>query len=324
MTSDWRAGISYLGGTQNTEIKEIEKLAKLVTTQVADIHSSTGTQGRRPQHAKGLAVTSAAQFIVAQDLAHDLRVGFLVPGAAYSCSVRFSNAGALVVADKEKDLRGCAIKLKIDNSKNHDFLMTNAEIHHAKNAIEAMWASYTLYQPGVLNKVRGILRLIFKFGLPTARRIVGTLSRQVKRPVESLATEFFWSRAPYRFGSVVVKFRLSPDASIESVSGHCSDLTAELSQRVLKAPVTFGFEIQRYVNEASTPLEDSTQSWPTPFERIGTLVIAQGTNMCEFDPIEKLAFNPWTVSSHDFEPLGNMNRARRHVYAASVIARNKS
>jgi hypothetical protein len=184
-------------------------------------------------------------------------------------------------------------------------------------------ASYSLYKPGALKKLLGILKLAYKFGPTTAFRIVGTLSSQVKRPVESLATESYWSRSPYRFGSVVAKFRLAPDQKPAQVKVNCSDLTEELCQRAIRGAITFGFEIQRYADETRTPLEDSTQGWSTPFERIGTLVIDQGANLREFESVEALVFNPWTVSSEDFEPLGNMNRARKHVYAASASARRK-
>jgi hypothetical protein len=190
--------------------------------------------------------------------------------------------------------------------------MTNAELHHAKTAIEAMGSSYCLYRFGALNKLTGILKLIAKFGPVTALRIVTTLSSQVKRPIESLATETYWSRAPYRFGSIVGKFRLCPDQNSTHIEVNCSDLSEELSQRARRGPITFGFEIQRYKDEVSTP-----------FERVGTLEISQVAALPAFESVEALVFNPWTVSSDDFEPLGNLNRARKHVYAASVSARRK-
>ncbi len=310
-----------MGGTEAAELLEVQALARLVKTQVGEIKNDTGREGLRPQHAKHLAVTRAAQFVVAQGLPHDLQVGFLIPGASYVCSVRFSNAGAMILADSEKDLRGCALKVTVADGKMHDFLMTNAEIHHAKTAVEAMWASYGLYRPGKLKKLRGIIALALKFGPATALRIVGTLSVQVKRPIESLATESYWSRSPYRFGSVVGKFRLAPDRQPSPVAANCNDLTEELCQKITQAPISFGFEIQRYADEATTPLEDSTQAWSTAFERVATLTIPQGANLREFEAVEALVFNPWTVSGEDFEPLGNMNRARRQVYAASAAAR---
>jgi hypothetical protein len=113
MTSNWKKGIRYLGGTQDAELREIQALAKLVTAQVGELRNETGKTGLRPQHAKGLAVTRGARFVVAQDLPLNLNVGFLIPEANYGCAIRFSNAGAWVVADKEKDLRGCALKLSL-------------------------------------------------------------------------------------------------------------------------------------------------------------------------------------------------------------------
>jgi hypothetical protein len=68
MASDWKLGIKYLGGTPEAELKEIHALTKLVTAQVGDIRGDTGKAGRRPQHAKGLAVNHATRTYVGAHL----------------------------------------------------------------------------------------------------------------------------------------------------------------------------------------------------------------------------------------------------------------
>lgn len=47
-----------------------------------------------------------------------------------------------MVVDKKGDLRGCAVRIKIGNDNSHNFLMTKTEHHHAKDAVEAIWASF--------------------------------------------------------------------------------------------------------------------------------------------------------------------------------------
>jgi hypothetical protein len=319
---DWMSGVRYIGGSQLQEDKAIQDLAGLVYKQVSEISHLTGQPKRRPQHAKPLAATKQARFLVSSGIAEDLRVGFLRPGSDYPCTIRFSNAGALIAADDEKDLRGMAVKVMVSEQVCHDLLMTNAEVHHAKTAIEAMWTSYLLYSPGLANKVRGILALIRKFGFTATKRIISTLSSQIGRPVASLATESFWSRSPYRIGSEAVRFVMRPMANAEGSATAAWDLAEELRNRLQSGAVRYRFEVQRYIDEQRTPLEDSTQPWLSPFEEVGYLVIDRDAELQDVATSDALTFNPWSVSSNDFEPLGNMNRARRHVYPSSVRARS--
>lgn len=318
---DWRKGIVFIGGSEASEGKIIEELGTLVSRQVREIQGHTGEAPRRPQHAKTLATTSNARFVVCSDLSEDLRVGFLVPDASYPATLRFSNAGALIVNDREADLRGLAAKIRVDKHVEHDFLGTNAEIHHAKNAFEAMWASYYLYKSGLVAKVLGIGRLMLKVGFQSGQRIIKTLNYQVNRPVISLATETFWSRSPYRFGQVVGRFRIGAVQAPEPLGAETDSLGVDLAKRCEGRAVEYILELQRYHDEATTPLEDSTLAWSTPFERIGTFRIEKGTSLQNFTDVEPLQFSPWNISSEEFEPLGNMNRARKLVYQASQRAR---
>jgi len=319
---DWKDGIAYLGGSEAAEAKILQNLGDLVGRQVAQIRAATDGVPRRPQHAKTLAATDRARFTVAADLADDLRRGFLVPGAVYRATLRFSNAGALVTDDRNPDLRGLAARVHVDDPTVHDFLGTNAERHHARNAYEALWASYCLYRPGAGAKAAGILRLMTKVGLPGALRIVGTLAAQLKRPVVSLATDTFWSRSPYRFGLVVGRFRLRALGPAEALAPSFDDLGDELALRLAAGPVDYALELQRYQDEARTPLEDSTVAWPTGFEPLGIFRLDQGTSLADRSSVEPLGFSPWNVAGPDFEPLGNMNRARKLVYRASQKARS--
>lgn len=319
--TDWRDGIVYLGGSEAAEARIIDDLSNLVRTQVREIELHTGQKRKRPQHAKTLATTTQARFLVASDLADDMRVGFLVPGASYPTTLRFSNAGALVVGDRESDLRGFAAKVHVTDAVVHDFLCTNAEIHHAKNAYEAMWASYCLYRPGLASKLSGIGALVARVGLKSALRIIRTLSGQIKRPVVSLATETFWSRSPYRFGAVVGRYRIRSVLPPQVLAPPHDSLGEELSARSGNDAIEYALELQRYVDEATTPLEDSTIAWTTPFEMIGRFVIDRGTRLLDLDGVETVSFSPWNVGGAEFEPIGNMNRARRMVYKASQHAR---
>src|SRR5947207_1297760 len=177
--SDWKDGLVYLGGSESAEARKIKELSDLVGRQVKEIEASIGQKRRRPQHAKTLATTTNAKFVVSNELSEDLNVGFLVPCATYPATLRFSNAGALITSDRENDLRWFAAKVHIGSETAHDFLCTNAELHHAKNAYEAVWTSYCLYRPGVLAKIFGIIGLMTKVGIKSGLRILETLSTQI-------------------------------------------------------------------------------------------------------------------------------------------------
>ena len=68
------------------------------------------------------------------DLPPDLRVGFAQPGAAYPAAVRFCNAAGTVRPDREPDLRGVALRVTVSPDEQHDLLMTNSPVSHARDA----------------------------------------------------------------------------------------------------------------------------------------------------------------------------------------------
>jgi hypothetical protein len=80
----------------------------------------------------------------------------------------------------------------------------------------------------------------------------------------------------------------------------------------------FDFLVQLQTDPHRMPIEDASDLWPekySPFRRVATIhVPAQ-----EFDSPEQmsfdrnLSFNPWHCIA-DYRPLGNQNRARRHIY----------
>jgi hypothetical protein len=90
------------------------------------------------------------------------------------------------------------------------------------------------------------------------------------------------------------------------------------------APVQFALHVRKYVSEQPTPVEDGAVEWKesdSPWLPVATLTIPV-QNVLDFvgqparDRVDALAFNPWHAPA-EFRPLGNLNRARRPVYAAS-------
>jgi hypothetical protein len=73
------------------------------------------------------------------------------------------------------------------------------------------------------------------------------------------------------------------------------------------------------------PLEDATAEWrerDSPFMHVARIVIPrQDVDAPGRDTqCEQMAFNPWHCLA-EHRPLGNMNRARREIYAAMAKLR---
>jgi len=337
--TDWQSAIKFLGGSEEKENALIAEMAKEVREIVESLRDSNGGVRGRAQHARASAGIKNAEFRVLPGIPEDLRVGFLKPDASYRAVLRFSNASGLINrADSEKDLRGVAIKLNPPEGDEHDFLMTNAEEHHARDAFEAMATSVAFSTDGALRQLidaddariqklvqtlDGFRELARRVGKIDATLIILRLSRQMKTPVESLATETYWSRAPLRIGGVVVKYLLRPATQKVTPEESEKNLGDELKRRLERGEVRFNFEVQRYVDEDDTPLEDARKRWKSRPERIAELVIPRQTLADDKVFFESLEFTPWHVNTGDFQPIGSMNRARRLVYPSAVSARKQ-
>lgn len=327
----------YLGGSKEAEDEMIRRQFAPAINRIQRDIRRTGGQGNftRAQHGTLIAATKNARFEVSPDVPGDLQVGIFRPGRQYAAHVRFSNASSIEQGDSVPDLRGAAVRVIDDDGKPHDFLMTNAPFSHARDARQFMViasAAVRVGRPAALWKVRawrmaaGLVRVARRLGVKEAMRVLRTTRAQTSRPVASLATQRYWSRAPFAFGAVAVKLMLDPLAVADE--GASPDLREELVSRLRAGDVRFDFKVQRYVDAASTPIEDATVEWKeeiAPFVTIARLIIPRQ----ELDPaseadIEGYAFNPWNGASAEFRPLGSMNRARQVVYSASAKMRGGS
>jgi hypothetical protein len=84
--------------------------------------------------------------------------------------------------------------------------------------------------------------------------------RAASRRVESLATESYWSRAPFELGTQAVKFKLDAAAAAAADGSGANRgpdyLREDLARRLRAGPLTFPFQAQRFVDERRTPIED--------------------------------------------------------------------
>jgi hypothetical protein len=86
--------------------------------------------------------------------------------------------------------------------------------------------------------------------------------------------------------------------------------------------------VQRYRDPRSTPIEDTAIEWEegaSPPEPVAVLTIRRrdvttAEERAQAGLVEAMAFNPWNTTP-DFEPLGNLNRARKAAYDAGAAHR---
>ena len=331
-STDWKE--VYAGGSQEAEAALFATFNDRIKRVQEQIKKREGAPFlRRAFHAKihagitdhvGIA---NAQFRVLPAIPQDLRIGFFQPSATCQATVRLSSASGAIQPDATPDLRGVALRVFTDQGTFHDFLMTDAPASHARDAWQFMVAAEAMASRW---QIVSFVKLLFGLGLSETIRMVQALQRDV-RTIDSLATDQFWSRAPYKFGPYAVKFTLRPSSSTPAGSAPSGEsyLKEEFRRRLLQGPITFDFRVQRYVDEATTPIEDGTVEWKesdAPFETIAQLVIPQQDLRTaaarEAEAlVDNLEFNPGNTTD-DFRPLGNLNRARRTVYQASANYRS--
>jgi catalase len=316
----------YIGGSAEAEdafiTQAIKDIHEMQEANQKESHSATVKRGF---HAKIHAGITNAEFRIAANLPPQLRGGFFTAGKTYPTTVRFSNAGGRVRPDSEKDLRGIALRVETENGMQ-DFLATNGIINHVHDAKE--FIDFGKIMTG--NKWLILLRLILRFGIIQIIQMFIILFSQVGRRVASLATENYFSRAPFAFNGYAFKFQLSPSAGTMPVCGESKSdnyLREELVDRLKKGPVVFDFQVQFFKNEQETSIEDGTCEWKTPLITVAQLVIPQQDLTTPEaaaikESVDKLEFNPWHCVD-GMVPLGNANRARRLVYEASAELRRQ-
>jgi catalase len=352
-----------LGGSQEAENSIFAQMADQVkAVQVLNRDHAGWDHAERGQHAKIHAGIRNAQFQVLPKLPADLTAGFLQPGKTYPATVRLSNADGLNRPDDELDLRGIAVRLSFDDREPHDFVFVNAPVSHVRDAVEFMIVTTALARKGLLPTLAGdVLDFLsdiqeiagklqdhgssdFFESLKNqmqsqfkAVQMLTILGGQVIRSanIKSLVVQDYWGRPPLKLAEAAVQLKLEHTTrkKLRPESSGPGLLRDDLQRRLQKGPVVFHFKIQRFVDEETTPIEDTTTEWneeDSPFVTVAKLVIPQqdlGTQEAKANDaqVDALKFSPWNNITDDFlRPLGSMNRARRLAYQASAEFRNQA
>lgn len=284
----------------------------------------------RALHGKGHGVYEAS-FEVYDKLPDHARHGVFAKAATYEALVRYSNGAGRVQSDKVGDVRGIAVKLLgvtgakvLGTATTQDFLAILASATPFKDPEEfvaVVWA--------VRNRALALPRLIGALGPLRPFKLVKKLVAGMKGAGGSLATKTFYSALPIQCGPHAVRYSFVPvDLAARDLGTGANFYADDLVARLAAATITYEMNLQFFVDEASTPIEDASVDWTSPYVPVGKLTIGKqdaastrGTLL--HDRGDKLAFDPWHALV-EHKPLGAMMRARKVAYFASETKRGVS
>jgi hypothetical protein len=256
---------------------------------------------------------------------------FSMTGKSWPVYVRFSNGSSRHQGDGEPDVRGFALKLVgvpgpkliegMENEQTQDFLMIDTPTIPFRTPDEFM--AFVRSAKDGAGKL--LPRLIQHFGVSRALSILWGAVRAEK--VKSFATHAFHTAAPIAFGKSAAKLALFPNGNAEvgpAVKGN-DYLSQDIIARLKQGSLSWTLRAQLFVDEATTPIEDTAVKWNAPWIDLATLNLpqqaadsARGQEITEL--VKQLSFDPWHASE-EHRPLGAIMRARKVAYGVSVIAR---
>ena len=314
----------FLGGNAEAERALFTDFGQQMQALQQQVATTKGTEVFRGFHAKshGCLHGELRPLASRPDRA---RFGLFAEGAAsIPVWVRFSNGVGWKQEDSELDARGMAVKAigvagkkyLDDEQSTQDFLMTNSPVPVGQDATEFMQFAHA-------NTKGRLAGLFFLIGHPrTGKALYKT------GPINSALTATYWSGGPYHLGAhQAIKYLSRPcDSTLnrapskESPSYLREDLAA-----AAKGETCFRFFVQFQVDAEETPIENASVTWDETFSvpvPVADIVMpAQELAPAAF--CDGLVFTPWhAIAAH--KPMGNHNRARRVVYAASQSVRAKA
>lgn len=281
----------------------------------------------RALHRKGVAAVRG-RLRVLDGLPEHARHGLFASSGEHEVWVRLSNGAMDRQANKRPDIRGFAMRVfGVDGESalggrtdHQDFLLIN----HTTFGFADSRHFFGL----VLAAGRGpaaVLGWAFKtFGLVGGLKQLKRLAATTGKPFTGFATETFGTTVPIACGPCAVKMRLVPTAGRAPRADVNGDWSADLAAHAAAAPLTYRMQLQFFVDEARTPVENASVEWPeaiAPFVDVAELTLEAPSTDADFIAgCESGVFDPWqALAAH--RPLGEIMRARKVAYFASEEAR---
>ena len=245
----------------------------------------------------------------------------------YEAWVRLSNGGTDKAADARPDVRGFSIQVQgmhgesaLGGEASHqDFAL----IQHSAFAFAGTEEFVGLVMHAAKGNLALLRYLVRRYGLRGALGQAKKLARSFGKPFKGFAAETFHSAAPIACGPYAVRVRLQPKAPAPPPAQGTA-WAQELGDRLRAGPLHYELQVQFFVDEKRTPIENASVDWSeadAPYVTVARLTLPQqdpdspaGQNLAA--AIEAAVFDPWAaLAAH--RPLGEVMRARKVVYFES-------
>jgi hypothetical protein len=265
-------------------------------------------------------------FEVLDHLPEHARHGLFAKPGKYEARIRLSNGSMDVSSDKKPDIRGYALKvLGVSGpgalgipTDSQDFVMINRPSFGFKKP-DFFMALLRALKSGP-HAVYGLH--VREFGLVGGTLAMGRLIKGQLRKFTGFATETFSTAVPIACGPYAMRVRLLPSG--RSVLPGKDKLMDDLRAQLEKGPLVHELQLQFFVSEEITPIEDGSVDWPedqAPWITAGRLTVAPQS--FDGDEAKRLAdesesgkFDPWNALV-EHRPLGAIMRARKAAYFKS-------
>lgn len=318
-STDWRERIAP------DEAQHFARVAKVIG-DLQRAKSAKFGPGRALHRKQLLAATGTLE--VPAGLPDHARHGLFATPGCHRALVRLSNGGPDIQSNKLPDIRGFALKVfdvagegALGGATDHqDFLMINQDrtpTADSREFIDFLEAA----TPGPLSGILHLFKAHGPFGgFARLRDLFGMLGKKF----DGFAAERFNTVLPHRCGPYAVRVRLKPVGNPPSAS-RSKDIVEDMRERLAVGSLTWDLELQFFVDEATTPIEDASKAWPdaeTPIVTVARLTLPrQGADAAAAEA-EAARFDPWSgLASH--RPLGEAMRARKVAYYESQKGRDK-
>lgn len=279
----------------------------------------------RALHRKLLLAATGTLEVLA-DLPAPARHGLFATPGRHRALVRLSNGGPDIQSNKLPDIRGFALKVfdvsgeaALGGITDHqDFLMINQDrspTADSREFIDFLEAA----APGPLSAILHLFKAHGPFGgFARLRDLFGMMGKTFN----GFAAEPFNTVLPLCCGPYAVRVRLKP-AGNPPPAARSKDIVEDMRERLAVGPLTWNLELQFFVDEATTPIEDASKAWPdaeTPIVTVARLTLPQQGADAAAAEAEAAKFDPWSgLAAH--RPLGELMRARKVAYFESQKGR---
>jgi catalase len=257
--------------------------------------------------------------------------------SSYPAFVRFSNGEGrgfvplfgTNTSDAVPDTRGFAIKLfgvkgpKVlpgqEGDETQDFLMITTPTNFLQTLDEAV-SFFQAAHDGATSLVKFFAVHPIIAADYARLAIDGT-------GVTNVLSQTYWGEAAITYGNTFARVRVEPCNSkrkARSVKGLNNFLREHLAESLSDSSACFTFAVQLYKDPKSTPLNDATADWTTPWNDVAWIEIPAQTflsrgqdNFCDF-----MAFNPYHAIQ-DHKPVSSVQKLRGMAYAKAASYRHQ-